>query len=344
MRRLMRAPPRAFASRTASARALQGRDRAARRRRARRPMLHGGRSTPALISTPSAEPSSTQPSTTRSAAGGHLRRAARCRSTRRAASRRGCSPSSTKSTLPTTRCARPAAHSSSAAWNTSVPTTRCGVSRKTRISARPTSAPEPTDVRPRITPSTSADRDRAGLAAPAQQRGVDARAGFAKRIVRPSTLTATISSAAATKRQQRRVEALAVVAVQRVDSQHAGDRPGHRAERQPLRQSEVDVARAQVAPAAERLGDRAVGEVGADRDDRLHAGEEDQQRRHQRAAADAGQPDEDADAEAEDDDQRVHQLSCSAPRGCRTRSCRSRPSGPRGPPPGCVHGAQPIDA
>jgi hypothetical protein len=59
------------------------------------------------------------------------------------------------------------------------------------------------------------------------------------------------------------------------------------------------------------LRDRAVGEVGADRDDGAVAADQQEQRRHQRAATDAGQPDEDADAEAEDDDQWVH-CECSS--------------------------------
>ena len=69
-----------------------------------------------------------------------------------------------KSTLPTTRCASPAAHSRIAAWKTSVPTTRCGVRRKTRISARPISAPEPTEVMPSTKPSDEAEPTAATLA------------------------------------------------------------------------------------------------------------------------------------------------------------------------------------
>ncbi len=43
-------------------------------------------------------------------------------------------PASTKSTLPPTQWAIPAAQSRIAAWKMSVPTTRCGVRRKTAIS------------------------------------------------------------------------------------------------------------------------------------------------------------------------------------------------------------------
>jgi hypothetical protein len=52
---------------------------------------------------------------------------------------------------------------------------------------------------------------------------------------------------------------------------------------------------------ADGLGHRRVGEVRADRGDRLDAEHEDEERRHQRAAADAGHPDQDPHAEAEAD-------------------------------------------
>jgi hypothetical protein len=61
-----------------------------------------------------------------------------------------------------------------------------------------------------------------------------------------------------------------------------------------------------VLPAADGLRQRSVGDVGPDRDVRLRADEDQQQRRHQRAAADPGQADEHADTDAEDDDQRIH--------------------------------------
>jgi hypothetical protein len=66
------------------------------------------------------------------------------------------------------------------------------------------------------------------------------------------------------------------------------------------------VAGAQVPPAADGLGDRAVGEIGADRHHGAVAADQQQQRRHQRPATDPGESDEDADPEAEEDDQRVH--------------------------------------
>ena len=57
----------------------------------------------------------------------------------------------------------------------------------------------------------------------------------------------------------------------------------------------MDVPELAVPGGAERLEDRAVEDVRADRDRRLEAEDEDQHRRHQRAAAHAGHPDEQAD-------------------------------------------------
>jgi hypothetical protein len=70
----------------------------------------------------------------------------------------------------------------------------------------------------------------------------------------------------------------------------------------------------QQPPAADGLRDRAVGQVGADRDDGVDAREEDEQRRHQRAAAHSGETDEHADPEAEDDEQGIHQASTASGR------------------------------
>src|ERR1051326_2762136 len=52
-----------------------------------------------------------------------------------------------------------------------------------------------------------------------------------------------------------------------------------------------------VANGADRLEDRAVEDVGADRVGRLEAEDDDQDRRHQRAATDAGQAHDQAEAE-----------------------------------------------
>jgi hypothetical protein len=53
-----------------------------------------------------------------------------------------------------------------------------------------------------------------------------------------------------------------------------------------------------VTPAAGRLGDGGIEQVGADRHLRGHAETRDEQGRHQRPAADASQADQEADGEA----------------------------------------------
>ena len=185
-------------------------------------------------------------------------------------------PIRAKSTLPPTQWARPAAHSRIAAWKTSVPTTRCGVRRKTQDQREADQRAEPTEVRPRTKPSTSADADGADLRARASARPCRARAATARHEQRAGEdrRAATTSSATATTREQRRRRS-------RRRSGRAGaraastpsERARHAADGQPLRHAEVDGALAQVAPAADGLRDRAVGEVGADRDDRLDADE-----------------------------------------------------------------------
>ena len=97
-----------------------------------------------------------------------------------------------------------------------------------------------------------------------------------------------------------------------------------------------------------RLGDRAVGEVGADRGHGRDAKHDDHQRRHQRSAADSGQPDQHAHGKSEQHHlwfDAQHQLNAMprrrrplrpppGRRAGRTRSSRCRPSGPRGRCPG----------
>src|SRR5439155_22233331 len=64
------------------------------------------------------------------------------------------------------------------------------------------------------------------------------------------------------------------------------------------RQPRVHRAEPTVPDRAERLEDRAVQDVGADRVRRLEAEDDDEDRRHQRAAAHPGEPDERADQQA----------------------------------------------
>jgi hypothetical protein len=61
-----------------------------------------------------------------------------------------------------------------------------------------------------------------------------------------------------------------------------------------------------MAPAAGRLGNRAVEDVSSDGGHRLHAEDHDQEGGHQRPAAHPGHPDEQAHAEAEYDDNWIH--------------------------------------
>jgi hypothetical protein len=68
------------------------------------------------------------------------------------------------------------------------------------------------------------------------------------------------------------------------------------------------------------LGDRRVEQVGADRRRRVDAEQQHQQRRHQRAAADAGEPDDGADDKTR---QGVHPVH-GAPQQKRARMVAAR--------------------
>ena len=68
----------------------------------------------------------------------------------------------------------------------------------------------------------------------------------------------------------------------------------------------MDVSELSMPDGAERLEDRAVEDVRADRDRRLEAEDEDQHRRHQRAAAHPRHPDEKADQQAGERQLPVH--------------------------------------
>ena len=79
---------------------------------------------------------------------------------------------------------------------------------------------------------------------------------------------------------------------------HADERQRRRADQHPHRERHVHVAELAVTNRAERLEDRTVEDVRADRRLRIEAEEQDQHRRHQRAAAHAGHADEHADQQA----------------------------------------------
>jgi hypothetical protein len=72
----------------------------------------------------------------------------------------------------------------------------------------------------------------------------------------------------------------------------------------------VDVVGKMVAPAPRSLGDRGIEQVGADCDLRTDPEARDQQRCHQRAAADTGQADEKADTCASRNERQ--QVDCRA--------------------------------
>ncbi len=90
----------------------------------------------------------------------------------------------------------------------------------------------------------------------------------------------------------------AVVGLDVGDGGDAHQRGGDAAEGEPERQGDVHGPLAPVLPGAGDLGDGGVGDVGADRHGRLEAEDEDQHRRHERAAAHAGEADEEADQQA----------------------------------------------
>jgi hypothetical protein len=75
----------------------------------------------------------------------------------------------------------------------------------------------------------------------------------------------------------------------------AEQRHRRRADDHPERDPRVDGAEPAVPHGAEGLEDGAVEDVGADRERRLEAEEEDQDGRHQRPAAHPGEPDERSD-------------------------------------------------
>ena len=71
----------------------------------------------------------------------------------------------------------------------------------------------------------------------------------------------------------------------------------------------IDSAAPGMDQRAARLGQRRVKQVGADCRRRGDAEQQHQQRRHQRAAADAGNPDDGADREAGEDLSKIHDAS-----------------------------------
>ncbi len=86
---------------------------------------------------------------------------------------------------------------------------------------------------------------------------------------------------------------------QRGDDREHERRGGQASGGEPEHDRPIDVVRHMVAPAAGGFGDRGIEQVGADGDLRGHPERRNEDRSHQRAATDAGQPDEQPDCEAD---------------------------------------------
>jgi hypothetical protein len=102
-------------------------------------------------------------------------------------------------------------------------------------------------------------------------------------------------------RQQQVVELVPRCPLEQVKHEYTAHGGRHGSEGHPSREPKLDRVLAPVLVAADRLRDRRVGQVGADRRDRLHPENQDQQWRHQRAPADAGHSDQHSNPEAEPD-------------------------------------------
>ena len=79
---------------------------------------------------------------------------------------------------------------------------------------------------------------------------------------------------------------------------HAHERCRRRADQHPHRQPRMDMPELPVSGGAERLEDRSVQDVGADRDRRLEAEDEDQHGRHQRTTTHPRHSDEETDQQS----------------------------------------------
>jgi hypothetical protein len=75
------------------------------------------------------------------------------------------------------------------------------------------------------------------------------------------------------------VDVLAVAPLEKLDYVDPADRGGHRSEREPERQTRVDVPKDAVTPSADRLEDRTVEDVRPDGEDHLEVEDEHEDRR-----------------------------------------------------------------
>ena len=142
----------------------------------------------------------------------------------------------------------------------------CGVRRKTMISARAISAPLPAEVMPSTKPTRRRCATAATLWRALERRSCRARAPGRANSARPSDGDAgdqqrgADDRSAACRRSARRARPPAASSTQTPPSA-----PGTEPTASHMRQPMSTVPLRQVAPAADRLRDRAVGEVGADR-------------------------------------------------------------------------------
>ena len=216
------------ASTGAAARAAgRGRRTTRRARPGRRPARRPAGRAPALLSSASPEASSTTPSARRSRSCGSRVEMCAPNHTPGIEPIRSV-PASPKSTLPETRWASAATHSSTAAWATSVPTTRCGLSRKPRMRPMAISVPEPADVMPSTKPIEPPSATAATLCRVCIRNASRSRAAMsASASARSSTSAPVSSSAPPIDEQHERVEVVARGVAQAVEQPDADQRaPG----------------------------------------------------------------------------------------------------------------------
>ena len=213
----------------------------------------------------------------------------------------------------------------------SVPTTNFAASGYASSIASAKSVPLPTDVSPTMKPPT-----RPIEIATIRSRGVSRP----RRTHRPALVQERLGDERDRADEQREAEHPALhrvdavpVAVGQVGRQPDSHKRGGRAPHQhPGAQARLHRPQAAMPDCAERLEDGAVQDVRTDGRRRVEVEEEDEDRRHQRAAPHARHPDEQAGDEPRGDESRVVH-GFSGPRGRRRPRDEAR-SGPRFLPPG----------
>ena len=141
-----------------------------------------------------------------------------------------------------------------------------------------------------------ADRERDDLVPRRQLDVVGADAGIAKEALRDQA-DPSEQQRDAEHRAADRLDPVAVLPLEVRGERHARERHRSASEQHPPGQPSLDVAERPLPRRSDRLEDRAMEDVRADGGRRVEAENEDEDRRHQRAATHAGQPDEHADQE-----------------------------------------------